>query len=72
MRYRFQLHSDNSLFKIKKIIKFFVETPKSFGMQFRRDARKAKRKLKWKPVENINSLVDDMIKSEYQYLNATK
>ena len=36
------------------------------------DARKAKRKLKWKPVENINSLVDDMIKSEYQYLNATK
>jgi len=36
------------------------------------DARKARRKLKWKPVENINSLVDDMIKSEYQYLNATK
>ena len=36
------------------------------------DARKAKKKLKWKPVENINSLIDEMIESEYQYLNADK
>ena len=33
------------------------------------DARKARKKLKWKPVENIHSLIDEMIKSEYQHLN---
>ena len=36
------------------------------------DAKKAKKKLGWKPVEDINSLIDEMIKSEYQYLNAIK
>ena len=30
------------------------------------DAKKARRKLKWSPTEDINSLIDDMIKSEYQ------
>ena len=33
------------------------------------DAKKAKRKLKWKPLKNINSLIDEMIKSEYQKIN---
>ena len=33
------------------------------------DARKARTKLKWKPKEDINSLIDEMIKSEYQSLN---
>ena len=33
------------------------------------DARKARKKLKWKPKEDINSLIDEMIKSEYQSLN---
>ena len=33
------------------------------------DARKARKKLKWKPLENINSLIDEMIKSEYQKIN---
>ena len=32
------------------------------------NAKKARRKLKWKPTENINSLIDEMIKSEYQNL----
>ena len=36
------------------------------------DSRKAKKKLKWKPVENINSLIDEMIESEYQHLNENK
>ncbi len=30
------------------------------------DAKKAKRKLNWLPTENINTLIDEMIKSEYQ------
>ena len=30
------------------------------------DARKAKRKLKWSPTHNVNSLIEEMIKSEYQ------
>ena len=30
------------------------------------DAKKARRKLKWSPTENLNSLIDEMIKSEYQ------
>ena len=33
------------------------------------DARKARKKLRWKPKEDINSLIDEMIKSEYQSLN---
>ena len=33
------------------------------------DAKKARRKLKWKPNENINSLIDEMIDSEYFNLN---
>ena len=33
------------------------------------DARKARAKLKWKPKEDINSLIDEMIDSEYQSLN---
>ena len=36
------------------------------------DAKKAKKKLKWKPQENINSLIDEMIKEEYKILNAIK
>ena len=33
------------------------------------DARKARKKLKWKPKEDINSLIDEMIESEYQLFN---
>ena len=33
------------------------------------DARKERRKLKWKPIENINSLIDEMIETEYLNLN---
>ena len=36
------------------------------------DARKARKQLKWKPTEDIHSLIDEMIKSEYQYLNEAK
>ena len=36
------------------------------------DAKKARKKLNWKPSENIHSLIDEMIESEYQNLNATK
>ena len=36
------------------------------------DARKARKKLRWKPNENINSLINEMIESEYKDLNATK
>ena len=36
------------------------------------DARKARKKLKWKPTENIHSLIEEMIEAEYQYLDATK
>tara|TARA_Y100000389_G_scaffold187711_1_gene209440 strand:- start:548 stop:1591 length:1044 start_codon:yes stop_codon:yes gene_type:complete len=34
------------------------------------DARKARRILKWKPKENINSLIDEMINSEFKNINA--
>ena len=34
------------------------------------DAKKAKRILKWKSKTDINSLIDEMIEAEYQYLNA--
>ena len=36
------------------------------------DARKARRQLKWKPSYNINSLIDEMIMSEYQKLYENK
>ena len=36
------------------------------------DAKKARKILKWKPKENLYSLIDEMIKSEYQHLNAIK
>ena len=35
------------------------------------DAKKARLKLKWKPKENLSSLIDEMIKSEYQLINET-
>ena len=34
------------------------------------DARKARKQLKWKPKEDINSLIDEMIESEYQLLDS--
>ena len=34
------------------------------------DAKKAKKILKWKSKTDINSLIDEMIEAEYQYLNA--
>ena len=36
------------------------------------DAKKARKNLKWKPKENLNYLIDEMIKSEYQSINAIK
>ena len=36
------------------------------------DASKARKKLKWKPKQNLSSLIDEMIDSEYQDLNAIK
>ena len=36
------------------------------------DASKARKKLKWKPKQNLSSLIDEMIDSEYQTLNAIK
>ena len=36
------------------------------------DSKKARKRLGWKPTKNINILIDEMIKSEYQYLNANK
>ena len=36
------------------------------------DAKKARKILKWKPRENLNSLIDEMIKSEYKNINAIK
>ena len=33
------------------------------------DARKAKKKLKWKPTTKINSLIAEMIEAEYQSFN---
>ena len=36
------------------------------------DAGKARKKLKWKPTKDISSLIDEMIDSEYQKLNAIK
>ena len=36
------------------------------------DAKKAKKKLKWKPNENIHSLIKEMIESEFKNINAAK
>ena len=36
------------------------------------DAKKARKILKWKPKENLNSLIDEMIRSEYKNINAIK
>jgi GDPmannose 4,6-dehydratase len=36
------------------------------------DAQKARKKLKWRPTKDINILIDDMIKSEYQSFNEIK
>ena len=36
------------------------------------DAKKARKVLKWKPRENLDSLIDEMIKSEYKNINAIK
>ena len=36
------------------------------------DAKKARKILKWKPKENLNSLIDEMISSEYKSINAIK
>ena len=33
------------------------------------DAKKARKKLNWKPEKNIHALIDEMIISEYRYLN---
>ena len=33
------------------------------------DSFKAKKKLKWKPKKDLNSLIDDMIKFEINELN---
>ena len=33
------------------------------------DAKKARQKLKWKPIENINTLIDEMIEAEYKNFN---
>jgi GDPmannose 4,6-dehydratase len=33
------------------------------------DASKARRKLKWKPKENINTLIEEMIKFEINSIN---
>jgi len=36
------------------------------------DAKKARKELGWKPKTNINSLIDEMIESEYLNLNGIK
>ncbi len=36
------------------------------------DAKKARKELGWKPKININSLIDEMIESEYLHLNGIK
>jgi len=36
------------------------------------NAKKARKKLKWRPIENINTLIDEMIEFEYQQFNAIK
>ena len=36
------------------------------------DARKARKELKWKPTVKIDSLIEEMIESEYQNFNGIK
>ena len=36
------------------------------------DAKKARKKLKWKPKIKLSSLIDEMINSEYENLNGLK
>ena len=36
------------------------------------DSKKARKKLNWKPKTNLSSLIDEMIKSEYQYSNGSE
>jgi GDPmannose 4,6-dehydratase len=36
------------------------------------NAKKARKKLKWRPIENINTLIDEMIEFEYQQFNEIK
>ena len=36
------------------------------------DAKKARKKLKWKPQKNIHALIDEMILSEYSNLYASE
>ena len=36
------------------------------------NSKKARKKLNWKPTKNINIIIDEMIKFEYQYLNEIK
>ena len=36
------------------------------------DAKKARKLLKWKPKSNINSLISEMIETEYKMINAIK
>ena len=36
------------------------------------NAKKAKKKLKWKPKQDINSLINEMIEAEYKLLNESK
>ena len=36
------------------------------------DAKKARKLLKWKPKNDINLLINEMIESEYKILNAAK
>jgi len=33
------------------------------------DAKKSRKKLNWKPKTNLNSIIDEMIKFEYQKIN---
>ena len=33
------------------------------------DARRARKQLKWKPKENINTLIDEMVKFEINSIN---
>ena len=36
------------------------------------DAKKARKKLKWKPTKDLSSIIDEMIDSEYEKLNEIK